>query len=84
MLVASKPRRRCLQRKNPGAVCQYRREGPQRTGRKPHFEQIRSVLPQITDIVSSREDFSVGLDAVSCTATNKLLFDDLLSAGEPW
>jgi hypothetical protein len=77
MLVASKPRRRCLRRKNPGAVCQYRREGPRR-------KQIRSALPQITDIVSSREDFSVGLDAVSCTATNKLLFDDLLSAGEPW
>ena len=30
------------------------------TGRKSHSEQIWSALPQITDIDSSREDFSVG------------------------
>jgi hypothetical protein len=84
MLVASKPRRRCLRRKNPGAVCQYRRAGHSTQAENLTSSRSGPHYLKITDIVSSREDFSVGLDAVSCTATNKFLFDDLLSAGEPW
>jgi hypothetical protein len=38
-------------------------------GRKSHSEQIWSALPQIADIDSSREDFSVGPRAEVATAS---------------